>query len=359
VAAILGVGGVTDHALDLDRPTTTRTAEAVLAETRALLDPALRAAVDRLPPAMRRIAGYHFGWWDADSRAVTGIRPAGKALRPALALLSAEAVGGEPAAAVPAAVAVELVHNFSLLQDDVIDGDLTRRHRPTAWRVFGNGPAIVAADALLALAFEVLLRSRRPGAAELLHSAVLELAEGQHADLDFERRTDVDLDECLRMAAGKSGALLGCACALGAEFGGGGIVQVSAMRGFGEQLGVAFQLTDDLLGIWGDPAVTGKPVHADLRRRKKSLPVVAALSSGTRSGDRLAAIYHRHRPLLPGGAARAAALVELAGGRAWSEAKARELLTGALAQLHAGVDPSTRAAAELARLARLAVHRDH
>ncbi|MGH3679217.1 MAG: family 2 encapsulin nanocompartment cargo protein polyprenyl transferase [Natronosporangium sp.] len=341
-----------------------RPAGEVLAASRRQVEPALREAVATLPPAMCRIAGYHFGWWDADG-ATTGTVAGGKAIRPALALLAAEAAGGEPAAALPAAVAVELVHNFSLIQDDVIDGDLTRRHRPTVWSVFGTGAAIVGADALLTLAVEVLAASghasTRP-AIQLLNTATLELIEGQAADLSFEDRTDVNLLECLRMAGGKSGALLGCACALGATFGGATAAQVTLLRGFGEQLGVAFQLTDDLLGIWGDPAVTGKPAHSDLQRRKKSLPVVAALTSGTPAGAELAALYHRDRPLSDPELARAAELVERAGGRAWSRTHAGDLLTGALRMLQSAIDltaDTARATAELGALARLAVHRDH
>jgi geranylgeranyl diphosphate synthase type I len=341
--------------------TAVRSAAQVLAWSRELVDPGLREAVDTLPPATRVIAGYHFGWWDA-AGAPAGAGPArGKAIRPALALLTAEATGGDPVGAMPAAVAVELVHNFSLLQDDVFDGDLTRRHRPTAWSVFGAGPATVAGDALLALAFDVLAGSRHPAAGEatrVLSAAVLNLVEGQHADLVFERRDDVDLPECVSMAEGKSGAMLGCACALGALFGGGDPEQVARLRDVGEQLGVAFQLADDLLGIWGDPAVTGKPVHSDLHRRKKSLPLVAALTSGTRAGDELATLYHRDGPLSDAELRRVAELIDRAGGRSWCRARAVELLAGALRQLRA-VLGTGRAVAEIGALARLAVHRDH
>src|SRR5690606_14732987 len=140
-------------------------------------------------------------------------------LRPALVLLAAEAVGGDAAAAMPAAVAVELVHNFSLLHDDVVDGDLTRRHRLTAWSMFGRGSAILAGDALLSLASEVLATSTHPAAQEAvrtLNQTVLELIRGQTIDLAFENRDDVLLSECQRMAQSKTGALLGCAAALGA-----------------------------------------------------------------------------------------------------------------------------------------------
>lgn len=341
-----------------------RSAGEVLAWSRTAVEPALRAAVDTLPSAMRRIAGYHFGWWNehgqpdlAPGAKATG----GKAIRPALVLLSAQAVGGVPAVAVPAAAAVELVHNFSLLHDDVIDGDVTRRHRPTAWSVFGLNAAILAGDALLTLALDVLVTSGHPAATDgtrMLSAAVQDLVEGQSMDLDFEQRTQVEMAECQRMAEGKTGALLRCACAVGALFGGGSPEQVQCLRGFGVHLGLAFQHMDDLLGIWGDPAVTGKPVYSDLRSRKKSLPVVATLASGTPSGRELAALYHRDQPLTDTDLARAADLIDTAGGRTWSHTQVDNLLVRAMRDLQTA-SPTERAAEELGALARLATHRDH
>jgi geranylgeranyl diphosphate synthase type I len=336
-----------------------RPAGEILGWSRETVEPALRAAVDTLPASLRRIAGYHLGWWDERERPATADR--GKALRPALVLLAADAAGGAPAVAVPAAVAVELVHNFSLLHDDVMDQDAERRHRPTAWTVFGTGPAILAGDALLTLALDVLAASGHPAGQQVmrvLSTAVLDLLNGQNADLDFEQRTDVDPPECLRMAREKTGALMACACGAGAAFGGGTAEQVGLLRAFGERLGLAFQHADDLLGIWGDPALTGKPAYSDLGNRKKSLPVVAALTSGTAAGRELSALYRREGALSGDDLARAAALVEAAGGRAWSQAEADALLARALDDLAAAA-PAARAAAELGVLARLAARRDH
>ncbi|WP_243719440.1 polyprenyl synthetase family protein, partial [Actinomadura sp. KC06] len=316
-----------------------RPAAEILAWSRRLLDPAMRDAIETLPDAMHGIAAYHFGWRDERGRPLDAAAGAsGKAIRPALVLLTAQAVGGTADAAVPAAVAVELAHNFSLLHDDVMDGDLTRRHRPTAWSVFGTGPAVLAGDALLAAAFEALAGEGAaivPRAVRTLGRAVIELVEGQSADLAFEERGDVTLDECVAMAYRKTGALLGAACALGSDHGGGTAAQTARLRTFGERLGLAFQLADDLLGIWGDPAVTGKPVHADLRTRKKSLPVVAALTSATPAGHELAALYLRDEPLTDDDASRAAALIDAAGGRAWTTARADAVLADALRELDA------------------------
>ncbi|TDD73976.1 polyprenyl synthetase family protein, partial [Actinomadura darangshiensis] len=304
-----------------------RTAAEVLAWSRRLLDPALRRAVETMPDASRSVAAFHFGWCDERGRPAAG--PGGKAIRPALALLAAEAAGGTAGAALPAAVAVELAHNFSLLHDDVMDGDRTRRHRRTAWTVFGANAAILTGDGLLAAAFEVLAEKPSPALARsvrVLGRAVVELVEGQCADLEFERRGDVTVDECLAMAGRKTGALIGAACALGAVHGGAGPGRAGRFRAFGERVGLAFQLVDDLLGIWGEPAVTGKPVHSDLCSGKKSLPVVAALTSGTPAGTELAALYLREEPLTGEETIRAAALIEDSGARAWAADRAATLL---------------------------------
>ncbi|MFE9748724.1 family 2 encapsulin nanocompartment cargo protein polyprenyl transferase [Saccharothrix saharensis] len=344
---------------DLDVSLDHRSAREVLDWSRAGLDPALRSAVDRLPDSMRAVAGYHFGWWDEHGRP-TGA-DAGKAIRPALVLLGAQAVGGAADAALPAAVAAELVHNFSLLHDDVMDGDTTRRHRPTAWHVFGVNPAILAGDALLTLALDVLAGSGHPRAQQairVLSGAVQRLLDGQSADLAFEERTEVRLAECVRMAECKTGALLGAACALGALYGGGRADQVEHLRSFGDRVGLAFQFVDDLLGIWGDPEVTGKPVYSDLQNRKKSLPVVAALTSTTPAAQELHALYHREQPLTQADLARAADLIEASGARAWSQGRADDLLARAEEHLRAAT-PVTRAAQELTAIARLATHRDY
>jgi geranylgeranyl diphosphate synthase type I len=338
---------------------TARPAREVLAWSRGLVDPALRKAVDTIATPLRQIAGYHLGWWDAAGNPADA--SSGKAIRPAFTLLAACGVGGDAESALPAAVAIELVHNFSLLHDDVMDGDRTRRHRRTAWSLFGRRNAILTGDALLMLAFEVLSGSDHPAVQTGLRSistTVGELLHGQYEDLSFERRADVDLAECQHMSAAKTGALLGCACALGALFGDGTGEQVDHLREFGARLGLAFQHFDDLLGIWGDPAATGKPVHSDLDNRKKSLPVVAALASDTPAGKELAVLYRRATPLSTGELAHAAELVEAAGGRAWSQAQTTQLLTQALTHLQAAAstEPATT---ELAALAHFATQRDH
>jgi geranylgeranyl diphosphate synthase, type I len=326
---------------------------AVLGSVRRQTMPPLRAAVERLPAHIRGTVGYHFGWYDAAGRPDSA--PAGKLLRPALTLLSARAVGGPDGSAVDVAVAIELVHNFSLLHDDVIDGDTTRRHRPTVWAVYGVPAAVLAGDALLALAVEVVADS--PRSVSMLCTALRELVDGQARDVVFERRDDVTVEETVAMAGGKTAALLRCACEAGAIEGGGRPEQVAALRRFGWHLGIAFQLVDDLLGIWGDPAVTGKPAGSDLRARKKSLPVVAALRAGGESATRLAELYRQAAPLAEPQLAAAAALVEQAGGRVWATSEADRHAAAALAALaEAGPDPETHR--QLAALAGLVTRRE-
>jgi geranylgeranyl diphosphate synthase type I len=333
-------------------------AATLLARTRRLVEPALRSAVSTLPDAMRRIAAYHFGWQDADG--APAHTDSGKALRPALVLASARALGAAGPPALRAAAAVELAHNFTLLHDDVIDRDPTRRHRPTVWTVFGTTAAILAGDALHALALRVLaedLNPAGPRAAARLSSCVIELCEGQHADCAFETRALVGLDECVQMAQAKTGALLGTACALGALYAGADESTVAAMDAFGREVGLAFQLVDDLIGIWGDPAVTGKPAGSDLAARKQTLPVAAALASGTPAATELAELYGLHGPLTPEQVRAAAAAGAPARGPPGAPQHAADHMSAAI-DLLAFAAPDLEAAGDLLTLVELVTRRD-
>ncbi|MFF9911730.1 family 2 encapsulin nanocompartment cargo protein polyprenyl transferase [Streptomyces sp. NPDC013457] len=333
-------------------------AVALLDQTRSVVDPQLRSTIESLPGDIRKVAMYHFGWEQADGSPADG--RTGKAIRPALVLAAARALGGDPAPAVRAAAAVELAHNFSLLHDDIVDEDPTRRHRPTAWTVFGIPEALIAGDAVLALALRLLAEDGHPVAAAAsarLAACVIELCAGQQADCAFEQRAphEITLDECVAMATAKTGALLGCACALGALYAGAAEEEVAAMDAFGREAGLAFQLIDDLIGIWGDPDRTGKPAGADLAARKKSLPVVAALASGTVAGEELAELYSRKE--LDARAVRAAAdAVERAGGRDWAQAQAADRMARAVQQLSRAV-PDLAAAGDLLALAEFVTRR--
>jgi len=318
-----------------------------LLRARSVIEPALYAAVDRLDPQSRDLARYH-------------LECGGKAVRPALALLSGRAVGADETLAVPGAVAVELVHNFSLVHDDLMDGDVERRHRPTVWALHGAAAAILCGDAMLALATQVLLDVGTLDAIEAarqLAAATQELIRGQHADLDFEGRRYVGVDECLAMAAGKTGALLACSAAVGAVLAGAPRATVRALSTYGAELGLAFQLVDDLLGIWGDSATTGKPVGSDLRARKKSLPVAFALAEGGPASAELMRWLATAGPDSDADIARAANLVEAAGGRAWAAEEATRRLALAESAI-AGADLDPDVVDELVSLGRFVVARE-
>ncbi|MCY3564017.1 MAG: polyprenyl synthetase family protein [Acidimicrobiia bacterium] len=334
-----------------------RTSE-VLEWARTLVEPALKAATGRLSPELGLAARYHFGWVDSRGAPLPEGRH-GKGVRPTLALLSAEAAGAPAEVALPGAVAVELVHNFSLVHDDIVDNDAERRHRATVWKVFGVGDAIIVGDAMMGLAFELLLEESTParsGAARDLVQATMAMIAGQYMDMSFNRRDTVGVAECWEMVSAKTGALLAYASAVGAILADAPPRTVGALRRFGQELGLCFQAVDDLLGIWGEPSVTGKPAGNDLRERKKSLPVAVALSSGTRAGETLADLYAQEH-LDDEDIARAATLVEEAGGRAATAEAARDCMHRA-AQALTAADLEQQPAEELLDLASFVVNRE-
>jgi geranylgeranyl diphosphate synthase type I len=325
-----------------------------------MLAPALREAVASLPGAERRVAGYHRGWCEADGTPLLSAPSRGKTVRPALTLLSAIAVGGEPRSALPGAVAVELVHDFTLLHDDVIDGDTLRRHRPASWTVFGTPSAVLTGDALLAAAMRAVAETpARVAAAAVreLVGALLDLVQGQSLDVAFEDAREVTVPEYLAMAEGKTGSLMGCACALGGVLAGADSERVRGLREFGRRLGVAFQCADDLLGIWGRSTRSGKPVGADLTARKKSLPVVAALAGTDSAAEQLRSLYGSQRPLDDQDVALARELVEKAGGRQAAEDEGRRQMSAALRALSCA-RPTADAYQQLQEIARAMIQRD-
>ncbi|MET8676590.1 polyprenyl synthetase family protein [Streptomyces sp. NPDC004647] len=319
----------------------TASVTALLERGRTLATPVLRAAVDRLAPPMDTVAAYHFGWIDAEGRPSDA--DGGKAVRPALALLSAEAAGSPPEVGIPGAVAVELVHNFSLLHDDLMDGDEQRRHRDTVWKVHGPAQAILVGDALFALAGEILLELgtvEAGRATRRLTAATRKLIDGQAQDISYEHRERVTVEECLEMEGNKTGALLACAVSIGAVLGGADDRTADTLEAYGYHLGLAFQAVDDLLGIWGDPESTGKQTWSDLRQRKKSLPVVAALAEGGAASERLAELLAADAKSADlesfdeQAFATRAALIEEAGGREWTRQEARRQHTSAIEALN-------------------------
>lgn len=347
------VGDVATTAATQARPDVPAAVERV----RGLVEPAMRTAIELIPDEhMRLIAAYQLGWCDADGQPT---RAGGKAIRPTLAVLAAEAVGGAAADGVPVAAAVELVHNFSLLHDDIMDRDVERRHRPTGWVAFGEGQAILAGNAMLAAAIDIVLRDS-PRAERVLPellSTVQLLIGGQSEDLALEQRDDATVAEVLTMEAGKTGALIAGALAAGALAAGATDGTVAGLAEAGRQLGQAFQLVDDLLGVVGDPAVTGKSASSDVRAGKRSAPVVAALRSGTPAGAELSALLAAGPPESDEDVARAVELIVAAGGVQWAADEAQRRLDAALAELAAAVGVDGEPVAELQEMAHFLVHR--
>lgn len=250
------------------------------------LDATLRAALTALPadaPQLAAMVHHALGLSDAQGRPTAGA--GGKRIRPFLLLLCNEAADGDWRQALPAAAAVELLHNFSLVHDDIQDDSPLRRGRPTVWRVWGRAHAINAGDLLFTLAFSALRGLRATGVPPKTQLAVLdaftgsclELTRGQHLDMQFEGGSPVSVAQYLSMIEGKSAALLAACAGIGARIAGADETRVRHFARFALKLGLAFQIRDDILGIWGDPAITGKSVATDIRSRKKSLPVLYGL----------------------------------------------------------------------------------
>ncbi len=277
----------------------------ILNNYRPIIEEELKRALPISDPQLSPFYGmmhYHLGW--TDENFATQSQAGGKRLRPVLCLLACQAVGGEPQQVLPAAVAIELIHNFSLLHDDIEDNSPTRRHRATVWKVWGRPQAINAGDGMFALAHLALQRLSETGlpddrvlvAWQVFDQACLALCEGQYLDMSFEDRLDVDVDQYLTMIRRKTAALLSCSTWLGALLGSGDASLAARYARFGENLGMAFQIEDDILGIWGKEKVTGKPQAGDIRQRKKSLPIVYALQQETSlpaSEQRVHRVYRR------------------------------------------------------------------
>ena len=276
--------------------------------------------LDPLYPILR----YHVGLCDENGREVKAL---GKMLRPSLLLFTARELGGDLDRALPAAVALELVHNFSLIHDDIQDQDELRRGRPTVWKLIGAAQAINAGDLMYSLAMENALLSGVDAAGEIL-AAAREMIEGQGFDLAFEERW-VDTRSYTDMIDKKTGALIRCAFRAGGILAEAGEEVLSALTSLGTGLGRAFQIRDDLLGVWGDGDVTGKPQGSDIRRKKKSFPVVLAMQRADDEGeDTLKRVYDQ-REITSDDVERMIALMERLGVRKSGEEEVERHLAAA------------------------------
>lgn len=242
---------------------------------------------------------YHLGRVDQELNPITAYP--GKRIRPRLAILTCAAAGGDPESAYRLAAAIELIHNFTLIHDDVQDRSAERRHRPTIWALWGEGQAINAGDAMFVVAHLTLNQladafgaARALELSNWLHRTTLNIVEGQTLDLSFEQRDDVRADEYLAMIRGKTAAIMRFAAGAGAFLADADDETVHRYGDFGEALGVGFQIQDDLLGVWGSADLTGKPVADDIRRRKKGFPLIL-LQQRLSAADRhkLKALFER------------------------------------------------------------------
>ncbi|MBN1262543.1 MAG: polyprenyl synthetase family protein [Anaerolineae bacterium] len=302
------------------------------------LEAAMRQAVaqpsSQSPPRLYGMLGYHLGWLDAEFQPTSN--DGGKRLRPVFLLLANEAHGGDWKQALPAAVAVELLHNFSLIHDDIEDRDRTRRGRPTLWALWGEAQAINTGDAMFAISMHAMTSLRDTGvpawrtleALTRFETTTQWLTEGQCLDLGFETQGAISEEAYLRMIAGKTAALLGLCCELGALIAGAEAAQVTAMWEFGHFLGMGFQMQDDILGLWGNPERTGKPVGADLRQRKKTLPILHGMARSEEFRTLAASSILTDQDV-----ERAQDLLEAAGSRSHTEAQAEVYHHQALAAL--------------------------
>ncbi len=305
---------------------------------------------------------YHLGWLAADGSPVEG--DGGKGLRSTLCLLACEAVGGEHRAALPAAAALELLHNFSLVHDDIQDGSPERRHRPAVWALWGSPQAINVGDSLFAFARLALLRLRERGVApglaldlaELLDRTCLRLCEGQYLDLTFQDRQDITIDDYLAMIDGKTAALIATACAMGAAIGSKQPGPREAFHSIGHNLGLAFQIRDDVLGIWGVSETTGKPVAEDIFSKKKSYPVVHAFNHAPQPLQKELTLIYAQTELLDKDAQRVLDIFAETGAQRAAEQAARGYCDVALDKLH-GLGLHNGATDQLAQLARFAIER--
>lgn len=245
---------------------------------------------------------YHMGWID-ESGKTTKNASNGKMLRATLCLLASESITGDFKKALPVSAAIELIHNYSLVHDDIQDGDELRRHRSTVWKIWGSPQAINAGSALKMLAGLSILKLRGNGIPpekqlevfDILESNCLKMIEGQFMDIDFEQKDGISVKQYQEMIEKKTSALIAGALESGAVLG----MERKKLDGFsrfGKFLGIAFQITDDILGIWGNDKKTGKPQGNDIRKKKKSLPIVFCIQEGGhRETSRLISIYKRKR----------------------------------------------------------------
>jgi geranylgeranyl diphosphate synthase type I len=321
---------------------------------RQAIQDAMRATFPQVEARVARFYAmqqYHLGWCDAEFAAAT-IDP-GKLIRPYLVLLACQAAGGRVEQALPLAAGIQLLHNFTLLHDDIQDVSPMRRGRATVWNLWGMAHGITAGDSMFALAHVAIHRLRTVGVPadvvlevlQRLDETILAVCEGQYLDCSYEGDLRITEEDYLSMTCRKTATLIGAAISTGARVGGSDLATAQALYEFGVNLGMAFQLQDDILGIWGDPKATGKPA-ADLYRRKVTLPIIRALQD-TEQREILADLY-RKETIADADVRRILAILDGTTIRSDMEALVRRMAQ-ATREVLAAVTPPTTAAASHAR----------
>lgn len=341
------------------------TIETILNKYAMDIDNTIKQLLQGAPEFIRGIISYHFGWVDQNFQPANFGR--GKMFRPTINLLVFEAITGGYKEALPMAASIEMIHNFSLMHDDIEDNDLERRGRPTAWSIWGKPRVINTGDFLYSLAFKSLYQldagkfppERIFAVLRLIVDACLELTKGQELDLRFENIQEVSTDMYLDMVYKKTGALIEAAILSAAKLATSNESIIQNYHDFAHNIGIAFQIKDDILGIWGDTAKTGKSTANDLRRKKKTLPVVYTLdkSSGWRK-EKIQACYAKAEPLSDDEIEFMRENLEWAGARIYAQGMANAYREKAFKALHR-LNISNQAQVELETIARFLVDRSY
>lgn len=326
------------------------------AELRSIIE------VDSLP--LYDMMSYHLGWIDEGGHPQTQRRA--KLLRPTICLLACKAAGGELRQALPAAAAVELLHNFSLIHDDIEDGSPYRRHQLTVWRIWGQSQAINVGDAMHALSQLALLRLKERGVApekiirstETLDKACVQLCEGQYLDIAYEGRLNIGVQDYINMILRKTAALFAASARLGALLGTEDETMIDHLSSFGQELGLAYQIRDDVLGIWGKEEEMGKPSYSDIQKRKKTLPIIYGMERGSEQEEKDLRSFFQQETIEHEDIGRIVEILDKIGAQSYAQEMAEVHHRRSLSALEAaGLDPFVRK--ELADLATFLLERSY
>jgi geranylgeranyl diphosphate synthase, type I len=310
----------------------------------------LRNIVGNKPLALYDMLRYHLGWQDTKGHSSKSSH--GKLIRPMLCLLSYKATGGESLEILPAAASLELIHNFSLIHDDIQDNSCSRRKRPTVWKIWGQPQAINAGDAMFTLSYLALLRlhgnnindTKILRSVRLLSEVCINLCEGQYLDMAYEDSCNISIENYLNMIMKKTAELIATSTGLGACLGTENEEVVNRFNKFGRDLGMAYQIADDMLGIWGKEKNIGKPVMNDILQKKKTLPVVYALNNSTSKDRQELERFYSQKPVEDQDVIRIVEIINRVGAKAYSQQLEQQYYKQALVNLETTkIAPTSRA----------------